>query len=102
MTDWRALRTLHAALVSTSPTLGARVAFAAAVGRAEGARAGIAMLDAITDAAVQRFQPAWATRAHLLAECGAVVDADAAFARAISLTTDDAARRHLERRRATL
>ncbi|MBC7841375.1 MAG: RNA polymerase subunit sigma-70, partial [Gemmatimonadaceae bacterium] len=26
VTDWRALRTLHAALVSTSPTLGARVA----------------------------------------------------------------------------
>ena len=98
-TDWRALRTLHAALVAIAPTLGARVAHAAAVGRVEGAPAGLAALDAITDEAVQRFQPAWATRAHLLAEGGRMEEAARAYQRAISLTTDPGARRYLEGRR---
>ena len=99
-TDWRALRTLHAALVEIAPTLGARVAYAAAVGRVEGAQAGLAALDAITDDAVQRFQPAWATRAHLLSAAGCAEEAVRAYERAISLTTDRGARRYLERRRA--
>lgn len=98
-TDWRALRTLYAALVERAPTMGARVAFAAAVGRVDGATAGLAVLDAIADEAVQRFQPAWATRAHLLFESGDVAAAADAFARAISLTTDTAARQFLEARR---
>ncbi|HET7551765.1 MAG TPA: DUF6596 domain-containing protein [Gemmatimonadaceae bacterium] len=101
-TDWRALRTLHAALLSIAPTLGARVAYAAAVGRVKGARAGLEALDAIEDAAAQRFQPAWATRAHLLAEAGHGGEAVPAYERAISLTTDNRARRYLERQRARL
>lgn len=100
-TDWRALRSLYAALLAIAPTLGARVAHAAAAGRIEGARAGLAALDAIEDAAVQRFQPAWATRAHLLAEAGRADDAVQAYERAISLTTDPALRRYLERQRAS-
>src|SRR6185312_12077581 len=102
VTDWHVLRTLHAALVAIAPTLGARVAHAAAVGRVEGAQAGLEALDAITDDAVQRFQPAWATRAHLLAEAGRAEAAVTAFERALSLTTDSGARRYLERRRAQL
>lgn len=102
VTDWRALRTLHAALLSIAPTLGARVAYAAAVGRAEGAEAGLEALDAIEDKAAQRFQAAWATRAHLLAEAGREGEAAAVYERAISLTTDNRARRYLERRRARL
>jgi RNA polymerase sigma-70 factor (ECF subfamily) len=102
VTDWRALRTLHAALLSIAPTLGARVAYAAAVGRVEGARAGLEALDAIADEAVQRFQPAWATRAHLLAEAGRAEEALRAYERAISLTTDNGARKYLERRCARL
>jgi predicted RNA polymerase sigma factor len=100
--DRRALGTLHAALVSTAPTLGARVAHAAAVGRVEGPSAGLAMLDALSEEAAQRFQPAWATRAHLLDEAGRVDEALRAYERAISLTTDIGPRRYLERRRALL
>lgn len=100
-TDWAALRTLHAALLAIAPTLGACVSHAAAVGRVTGAQAGLDALDAITDGAVQRFQPAWATRAHLLTEVGATAAADA-FARAITLTTDDRTRAYLERQRARL
>ena len=98
-TDWRALLTLYSSLVAIAPTLGARVAQAAAVGRVDGAAAGLAALDAIGDDAMQRFQPAWATRAHLLAEAGCADEAARAYERAISLTTDVGARRYLERRR---
>ena len=101
-TDWRALCKLYAALVNVAPTLGARVARAAAIGRAEGAGAGLAALDAIPDAAVHRFQPAWATRAHLLAAAGRVRQADDAYRKAISLTTCRGVRSYLERRRASL
>ena len=102
VTDWPALLTLHAALLSIAPTLGARVAYAAAVGRVEGAHAGLDALDAITDEVMQRFQPAWATRAHLLAEAGRTEEAVRAYERAISLTTDSGAREYLERRRRRL
>ncbi len=100
-TDWRALLTLHAALVSIAPTLGARVAHAAALGRVEGARAGLEELDAIGEEGA-RFQPAWATRAHLLAAAGRAEEAVRAYERAVSLTTDNGARKYLERRLADL
>ena len=101
-TDWTALRKLYAALVSIAPTLGARVAFAATIGRTEGPHAALAALDAITDPAMQRFQPAWATRAHFLAEIGRMEDAKDAYAKAISLTTERAVRMYLENRRSAL
>lgn len=88
-TDWRALRTLHEALVRIAPTLGALVSLAATIGETDGPDAGLAYLDG---PAVQRFQPAWATRAHLLARAGRRDDAAAAFGKAISLTTDPALR----------
>jgi RNA polymerase sigma-70 factor (ECF subfamily) len=102
VTDAHALLTLHAALLSIAPTLGARVAHAAAVARAQGATCGLAALDAIDVEALPRFQPAWATRAHLLAEAGRVAEAAHAYDRAIALTTDVGSRRYLERRRASL
>jgi predicted RNA polymerase sigma factor len=98
-TDWRALRTLYAGLLSVAPTIGARVAYAATTGRVEGAEAGLAALDGIADEAVQWFQPAWATRAQLLREAGRREAAARAYERAISLTTDTGARRYLERMR---
>lgn len=90
-TDWSALRRLYTALVAAAPTLGARTALAVAIGRVDGAAAGLAALDAIDDPAVARFQPAWAARAELSGD-------PAALARAISLTTDPRVRRWLESR----
>jgi RNA polymerase sigma-70 factor (ECF subfamily) len=101
-TDWAVLRKLYAALVSIAPTLGARVAFAATIGRTEGPHAALAALDAITDPALQRFQPAWATRAHFLAEIGRMEDAKEAYDKAISLTTERAVRTYLENRRSAV
>lgn len=97
ITDWNALRMLYTALLSLAPTIGARVAHAATIGRADGPLAGLAALDAIDDPAVTRFQPAWATRAHLLAEAGRAAEARPAYRKAISLTTEGPIRRHLER-----
>jgi RNA polymerase sigma-70 factor (ECF subfamily) len=98
-TDWAALRKLYAVLATAAPTLGARVALAATIGRMEGPERGLATLDAIADPAVLRFQPAWATRAHLLAEAGRLEEAEQAYRKAISLTTEPGVRRYLEIRR---
>jgi RNA polymerase sigma-70 factor (ECF subfamily) len=101
-TDWPALLTLHRALLRVAPTLGGRVALAAVLGRVDGPAAGLAELDEIaaSDAASGRFQPLWATRAHLLVEAGAVDAAHAAYAKARSLTTDPALRAFLAGRAA--
>jgi RNA polymerase sigma-70 factor (ECF subfamily) len=100
--DHRTLVNLHRALVAVAPTLGARVALAATIAETDGPEAGLAQLNAIDDAAMARFQPSWATRAHLLASAGRHADADAAYRRAIDLTVDPVMRTHLERRRAAL
>jgi predicted RNA polymerase sigma factor len=96
-TDYVALRKLYAALLLVAPTLGARVSLAATVAELDGARAGLAELDRIEldtpDAA--RFQPLWATRAHLLTALGRLEDARLAYDRAISLTTDAVTRARL-------
>jgi RNA polymerase sigma-70 factor (ECF subfamily) len=96
-TDFVALRKLYAALLLVAPTLGARVSFAATVAELDGAGAGLAELDRIeldTPGAL-RFQPFWATRAHLLSVLGRVEDARIAYDRAISLTTDGVTRARL-------
>jgi len=98
--DPAALLALHDALVRVSPTLGARVARAAVLADVDGARAGLDALDDIDGA--ERFQPAWATRAHLLASVGETDAAASAYTKAISLTTDTPSRLYLERRAAAL
>jgi RNA polymerase sigma-70 factor (ECF subfamily) len=101
-TDWHALRTLNQALVTVAPTLGAIVSLAATIGETDGPAAGVAYLDSIEDPALHRFQPAWATRAHLLAASGRVGEAVAAYEKAISLTTEAATRTFLEERAARI
>ena len=86
--DWLALRTLHRALLRIAPSLGAAVALAAINAEIDGPRAGLATLDAITDPAAQQFQPAWTTRAHLLARAQRFDEARSAYRRAIELTND--------------
>ena len=101
-TDWAALRKLHRGLLRVAPSLGAAVALAAVDAEIDGPRAGLAALDAINDAAVQRFQPAWATRAHLLAKAGRNAEAATAYRRAIDLTSDTGVREYLRRRLAAI
>jgi predicted RNA polymerase sigma factor len=86
--DWPALRRLHRALLRVAPSLGGAVAMAAVDAEVDGPDAGLQTLDAITDPALQRFQPAWTTRAHLLARAGRFDEARSAYRRAIELTND--------------
>lgn len=96
--DWAGILRLTEALTVVCPTLGSRVALAAARARLDGADAGLSVLDGDQDPLLDRFQPAWATRAHLLVDAGRLPEARAAYERAISLTTNPAIRRFLEDR----
>ena len=86
--DLDVLSKLHRALLRIAPSLGAAVAAAAVDGELDGPEAGLRRLAAIDNPAAARFQPFWATRAHLLAEAGRPAEAAKAFRRAIELTTD--------------
>ncbi len=96
--DWAGILRLTEALTKVAPTLGARVAQAAARARVDGPETGIALLERDQDPLIASFQPAWATRAQLLADAGRPQDAAVAYERAISLTTEPAIRRFLENR----
>jgi len=100
--DWLALRTLHRALLRTAPSLGAAVALAAVDAEIDGPAAGLATLEAIADPALPRFQPAWTTRAHLLARAGRPAAAADAYRRAIDLSTDAAVADYLHGQLAAL
>jgi RNA polymerase sigma-70 factor (ECF subfamily) len=91
-TDWHAIALLYEGLVRISPTLGARVARAAAVAEVNGAAAGIVLLDAIDTESISVYQPYWAARAHLLRAAGREREAVDAFDRAIELAADAAVR----------
>ena len=101
-TDWATLLTLHRVLHAVAPSLGSGVALAAVTAEVDGPAAGLARLDALLAEAgehARRFQPARATRAHLLDRLGRTDEAVAAYQSAISLTHDTAERQYLERRR---
>jgi RNA polymerase sigma-70 factor (ECF subfamily) len=101
-TDWPALLTLHRILHTVAPSLGSGVALAAVTAEVDGPAAGLAALDALLAEAGQparRFQPAKATRAHLLDRLGRKEEAAAAYDSAISLTHDAPERQYLEGRR---
>ena len=95
--DAETLRTLHRALVRTAPSLGAQVALAALDGEIDGPAAGLQALDAVTDPAVERFQPALAVRAHLLATAGRLDEAARGYRRAIEATSDPGVAEYLAR-----
>jgi RNA polymerase sigma-70 factor (ECF subfamily) len=96
------LRTLHRALIRVAPSLGAEVALAALDGEIDGPAAGLRALDAMADPVVERFQPAWAVRADLLARSGRTVEAATAYRRSIDTTKDDGVAEFLQRRLRTL
>ena len=100
-TDWPTLLELHRSLAVVAPSLGSATALAAVTAEVEGPASGLALLDADADRTV-RFQPAWATRAELLARLGRDAEAATAYDHAIALTHETPERRHLEARRAAL
>lgn len=95
--DTSILVRLHGALAELAPGLGTATALAAAIGEHAGPAAGLDHLDryVVVLPGASRFQPAWATRAHLLARAGAMADAVAAVSTAIDLTHEAGERAHL-------
>jgi predicted RNA polymerase sigma factor len=94
-TDWEAIALLYEGLVRRAPTVGARVAQAAAVAEARGAAAGERLLAAIPPEEVASYQPYWALRAHLCVRLERRGEAADAFQRAIGLCEDPAVRAFL-------
>lgn len=98
-TNWKEIRTLYEGLVAFAPSLGALVSRAAAISEMEGAAAGIRELDHLLADDICAYQPYWAVRAALLAECGDTEAALGAYTTAIRLSSDPAVRAHLAAKR---
>jgi len=97
-TDWPTLRTLHRLLHAVAPSLGSNVALAAVIAEVDGPAAGLAALDGLLAEEGRHaslFQPARATRAHLLDRLGRRQEAADAYESALSLTHDPAERQYL-------
>lgn len=94
-TDWEAIALLYEGLLRCAPTIGARVGHAAALAEARGADAGLTALDALVPDAIRTYQPYWALRAHLLKSVGRAAEAKRAYAQAIGMCEDPAAREFL-------
>ncbi len=102
-TDWRAILTLYDGLLALTPSPVVAVHRALALLHTEGADSALAALDEwASDARLTDYQPYWAARAHVLAQCGLREEAASCYERAIALENDSAARDHLQRERAEL
>jgi RNA polymerase sigma-70 factor (ECF subfamily) len=99
-TDWTAIATLYAGLMTLSASPVVAVNHAVAVAYAGALERGITLLDAIDDARLNEYQPYWAARAELLSLAGNLAEADEAYQLAIGLETDQAVRAFLKRKRA--
>lgn len=102
VTRWDVIADLYATLMRRWPSVGARVAGAAAAGEAFGAQTGLDLLEMIDPGDVATYQPAWAVRAHLLAGLHRDADAIAAYERAMGLAEDAEVRAFLQARCARL
>ena len=98
-TDWAAITRFYEHLIRIWPALGTQAGYAAAMAEANSPEAGLAVLDAIDEDAVVRYQPYWAVRAHLLRRIGKTREASDAYDRAIGLTEDPAVREFLLEKR---
>ena len=95
-TDWAAIIGLYNELLRMSPSIGATVARAAAIGRMAGADEGLKALEAIDPASVAAYQPYWATKGHLLKQLGRHhVEMQLAFQIAAGLSIDPSVRTFL-------
>jgi RNA polymerase sigma-70 factor (ECF subfamily) len=95
--DAGAIALLQDALWRMSPTDGAAVARAVAIGEVRGAAEGLAALEATVPQA-ERFQPALVARSHFLHRLGRRSEAAAALALALPLTPEPALRAFLQER----
>lgn len=94
---WPAIAQLYTRLLEMSPTIGARVGHAVAVGMGE-PELGLRLLEAIEPARAAAYQSWWAARAELLVRAGRTDEARDAYRCALALTADPAVRAWLARK----
>jgi RNA polymerase sigma-70 factor, ECF subfamily len=99
-TDWDEIVSLYDVLLGVVSSPVVELNRAVAVAEAEGPEAGLAIVDAIRG--LDAYQPLHAARADLLRRIGDATAADAAYERAIELSSNPVQRSFLERRRAEL
>ena len=86
---------LYEGLLKISPTVGAVIGKAAALGEWQGPEAGLALLQTLNTDSISSYQSFWAVKAHLLEQAGQKANAIHAFDLAIGLTKDPAIRQFL-------
>lgn len=101
-TDWGAIGAIYDSLYRITGSQVVAVNRAAAVAQAKGAKAGLALLEAVAGEKLEGFEPYWVARAALSARAGDIEGARKAYAIAIGLQTDAAARDFLTARLAAL
>ncbi|MFL0240178.1 RNA polymerase sigma factor [Mycobacterium sp. SMC-18] len=97
-TDWQRIADLYDVLALAAPGPVVEVNRAVAHGRAYGAEAGLAVLDALGPDPLPRSPLPHAVRGDLLERLGRTAEASAAFTRAAELSTNEAERSLLLRR----
>jgi RNA polymerase sigma-70 factor (ECF subfamily) len=98
-TDWPEIVRLYDRLERAQPSPVVSLNRAAAVAMVDGPRPALALIDALAAGGeLDRYHLLHAARADLLRRLGADADAARSYARALSLATNDAERRFLERR----
>jgi RNA polymerase sigma-70 factor (ECF subfamily) len=97
--DWRHIAVLYAELTRLTGSPVVELNRAVAVGEAEGAEAGLRIVDELE---LDDYRYLHSTRAELLDRLGRTDDARVAYERALALVHDDAERRLFERRLAAL
>jgi RNA polymerase sigma-70 factor (ECF subfamily) len=98
-TDWRRIAELYSLLADLSGSAVVQLNRAVAVGMADGAGPGLAIVEALAPR-LDGYLPYHAARADLLARAGRRSDADAAYARALRLAGTGPEQRFLAARRA--
>ena len=102
-TDWVEIAALYAELVRMVPSPVVELNRAVAIGMADGPEAGLRLVDALeSTGTLSGYHLLPATRADLLRRLDRRAEAAAAYESALALTTNEAERRYLERRRAAL
>jgi len=99
-TDWPAIASVYARLLESTPSPVVALNHAVAVAMADGAPAGLRLLDDLTG--LDDYHLYWAARGELLARAGRRPEAEAALRRALELAVNPAEVSHLERRLAAL
>ncbi len=89
-TDWTAIAALYARLMRVAPSPVIELNRAVAIGKAQGAAAGLAIADALLGhKALRDYAPLPAVRADLLVQLGRIDEARTEFERAAALTANE-------------